>query len=83
MYSEFRPVTCVRDLEHLDAQEVAIGYHHGVFGCCPPTSAHSRAYWHGYRNGAVDGGHCEESEDQRAFRVVMHLSAHQESPWRN
>lgn len=55
---EFSPVTTLRELEALDDAEVLAGYVAGFRGAPEPvSSAVSRSYWHGWRNGRVDGGH--------------------------
>lgn len=63
--SEFRPVTTVDDLATLDQEEVVNGYVDGFGGEPEPGNNRSRSYWHGWRNGAVDGGHREADSAQR------------------
>lgn len=56
--AEFLPVTDVRDLCGLDDAHVLAGYRAGFHGEPEPVaSVYSRSWWHGWRNGAVDGGH--------------------------
>lgn len=62
--SEFQPVTTIADLETLDDAETQEGYFDGYDGEPEPGNNRSRSYWHGWRNGAVDGGHREKDEHQ-------------------
>lgn len=63
--SEFRPVSTMPDLCVLDEAEIASGYFAGLRGGPEPiASTVSRSYWHGWRNGAVDGGHQPKDEAQ-------------------
>ena len=63
--SEFRPVSTMPDLCVLDEFEIAEGYWAGLRGEPEPVaSTISRSYWHGWRNGAVDGGHRPKDEAQ-------------------
>lgn len=54
--SEFKKVETKEDLELLNQDEILDGYRSGLAGAAEPGSAHSRSYWHGWRNGRVDGG---------------------------
>lgn len=51
------PITKAADLEHLDEAELLEGYHDGRAGLPEPGNNRSFSFWHGWRNGAVDGGH--------------------------
>lgn len=55
--SEFKPVTDPDDLSLLDEEDILDGYWSGFAGAAEPGESRSRAFWHGWRNGAVDGGH--------------------------
>ena len=55
--SEFVPVTTLEDLRSLDQAEMVEGYRDGFRGEPEPGNNRSRSYWHGWRNGAVDGKH--------------------------
>lgn len=55
--SEYNPVTTLTDLDTLDDVEVVEGYHDGRSGSGEPGNNRSRSYWHGWRNGRVDGHH--------------------------
>jgi hypothetical protein len=55
-----KPVADLDDLETLDSDEVVEGYHDGRAGEPEPKGNRSRSYWHGWRNGAMDGGHIEQ-----------------------
>lgn len=55
--SEFPVVTCLSELELLNSNEIVEGYLAGFKGDPEPGSDKSKSYWHGWRNGHVDGGH--------------------------
>jgi hypothetical protein len=61
------PVTTLADLDALDDREIVAGYWSGYAGDPEPGNNHSRAYWHGWRNGAADGKHREIDEAQRVL----------------
>lgn len=56
--TEFSPVQTVDDFRTLDDGEILEGYLDGFHGEAAPCSGRSRSYWHGWRNGRVDSGHC-------------------------
>lgn len=62
--SEFQPVRTLADLESLDDEEVQDGYWSGYDGWSEPGNNRSRSFWHGWRNGAVDGKHREKDDAQ-------------------
>lgn len=51
------PITKAADLDALDDAEVVEGYHDGRANEPEPGDNRSFAYWHGWRNGMIDGGH--------------------------
>jgi hypothetical protein len=53
------PVTTIAELDTLDDAEILEGYMDGLRGEPEPGDNRSKAYWHGWRNGFVDGGHRE------------------------
>lgn len=61
------PVTKAADLVTLDPAEVLEGYNDGYSGDPEPGGNRSDAYWHGWRNGALDGGHREKDDAQAAL----------------
>ena len=61
---EFQPVSDVADACLLDEHEVSLGYRCGLANTPAPGSWASRAFWHGWRNGRVDGGHTEPDATQ-------------------
>lgn len=69
--SEFAPVTTVRDLMLLDASDIDHGYAAGIVGDPEPGSDRSRAYWHGWCVGMVDGGHSRPSLAQLQLHRSM------------
>lgn len=54
--AERAPVLTVDDLLALDGAEMVEGYNDGRNGEPPPGDNRSRAYWHGWRVGAMDAG---------------------------
>jgi hypothetical protein len=56
------PVISLMDLARLDDEEQAEGYRDGAEGL-PCGGNRSRSYWHGWRNGARDGGHRDRNGD--------------------
>lgn len=58
------PITAPTDLTELDPTDLLEGYHDGLAGEGEPGDNRSLSYWHGWRNGAVDGGHREKDEAQ-------------------
>lgn len=71
MRGERVPVTTVADLETLDDDEMIEGYRDGKAGEPEPGDNRSRSYWHGWRNGAVDGGHREIDAAQRELAAAI------------
>jgi hypothetical protein len=55
--SEFQPVRTKADLDNLDDDEMVSGYMSGYRGENEPGNDKSRSFWHGWRNGRVDGRH--------------------------
>lgn len=53
------PVLTLADLDALDDAELMEGYWDGRENAPAPGANRSRAYWHGWRNGQVDGHHAE------------------------
>lgn len=65
------PVTTIAELDRLDADEMYDGYRDGKAGEPEPGGNRSRAFWHGWRNGAVDGGHREKDEAQAILAAAV------------
>jgi len=66
------PVTTLDDLASLDQGEVIEGYRAGLDGWPEPGNNRSRSYWHGWRNGALDGKHIEkDAAHAELARVVV------------
>jgi hypothetical protein len=61
------PVTSPDELVDLVSEEVVDGYRDGLKGEPEPGGNRSRAYWHGWRNGAVDGGHRRKDDAMAAL----------------
>jgi hypothetical protein len=51
------PITKAQYLDSLDNTDVLEGYHDGRAGDPEPGDNRSFSYWHGWRNGRIDGGH--------------------------
>ena len=60
-----KPVETVAELDALDEAEVIEGYRDGYDNEPAPGDNRSVSYWHGYRNGLVDGGHATLDGAQR------------------
>lgn len=67
----FMPVRTMADLDSLDPEEIVEGYCAGHEGDPEPGHNRGRAYWHGWRNGAVDSGRrkvdCEQVQLAHAY----------------
>jgi hypothetical protein len=66
------PVRTVADLETLDHDEIVAGYMEWRADDPEPGPNRSRAYWHGWRNAAIDHRAVEpdEASTQLAHEVV-------------
>ena len=51
------PIVKAAMLDELDNQELLDGYFDGTNNEPAPGDNRSYSYWHGFRNGQVDGGH--------------------------
>lgn len=58
------PIRRKRQLDDLQHEETVEGYFDGLSGDHEPGDNRSFSYWHGWRNGAVDGGHREKDDAQ-------------------
>jgi hypothetical protein len=67
--SEFAPVETLADLVQLDEAEILDGYRSGCDGDPEPGNNRSRAFWHGWRNGAIDRG---RSKPDAASKKLAH-----------
>jgi hypothetical protein len=87
---EFLPVATIMDFQTLDEAEVLLGYMEGFDGSPVPGSGASRAFYHGWRNGMVDGGFAQPDESQRQLAAALgsqryadhHASSAIEGPFR-
>lgn len=61
------PITTLGQLAALEHDEMLAGYHDGLAGVPEPGGNRSDAYWHGWRNGRVDGGHDPKDAAQAAL----------------
>jgi hypothetical protein len=62
----------------LDEDECLAGYWAGYRNDPEPGSDKSRSFFHGWRNGRVDGGHAQTDRDQEEYarRYVAAIRAH-------
>jgi hypothetical protein len=70
------PVITVDELDSLDPVEMVEGYHDGFKNEPAPRGNRSKAYWHGWRNGMVDGGHAKIDEAQYLLAAVAKSPPH-------
>lgn len=70
--SEFTPIDSKDQLEFLCDFECLSGYLAGLRGESECGSDKSKSYWHGWRNGRVDGGHekLDDAQIKLAREVV-------------
>ena len=66
------PITDPAELTGLDDAETVEGYMDGHNGEPEPGDNRSKSYWHGWRNGSIDGGHREKdaAAAELARRVI-------------
>lgn len=67
----FQPVETLVDFHSLDEGDVLCGYMDGLQGLPCELRQVSRAYWHGWRNGVVDGGFVEMDEAQLKLEAAF------------
>lgn len=60
--SAFEPVRTLEDLLTLDPHEITAGYTEFQRGDPEPGPNRGRAYWHGWRNAAIDHGQIEKDD---------------------
>lgn len=60
----FNDITTVEQLNELNSDDMVRGYRAG-YSNTPNFTEKDRAYWHGYMNGQVDGGHMQSSRTQQ------------------
>lgn len=65
------PITTIADLDTLDSDEIVEGYRDGRSGEPEPGNNRSRSYWHGWRNGMVDGGRLKLTPEMGALGEVV------------
>lgn len=70
--SEWQPVETLNDLDTLDGDEIMEGYWAGHDGWPEPGNNQTRSFWHGWRNGAVDGHHREKDAAQAELARVVY-----------
>jgi len=62
-----RPVATVAELAELDTDEIVEGYRDGRADAPEPGDNRSRAYYHGWRCGAMDAGRLEIDATHRGL----------------
>lgn len=65
--SDRTPVSTLAELNTLNSDEIVEGYRDGIRGEPEPGNNRSKSYWHGWRNGRVDGKHAESDWAQQAL----------------
>ena len=63
-------VTTIDELETLDTDEVIEGYRDGRGNEPEPQGNRSKSYWHGWRNGMIDGGHMKSDAASKALAAA-------------
>lgn len=63
------PITTTEQLDNLDSKEIMQGYWDGYDNEPEPGNNRSLSYWHGWRNGQVDGKH---KQADKAMRLLAH-----------
>jgi len=64
------PVMTLEELDTLNSDDVIEGYFDGRANEPEPGGNRSKSYWHGWRNGMVDGHHMEKDA---AMAILAHL----------
>lgn len=59
------PITKNQQLLKLDDKEILAGYLDGYENAPAPGNNRSYSYWHGWRNGKVDGKHAKIDSSQQ------------------
>jgi hypothetical protein len=72
------PVTTISELQELEDSEILEGYVDGRSNEPMPGDNRSKAYWHGWRNGQVDGGHAKI--DNAQMELVKKVVAEWKKP---
>ena len=72
------PVTTLVDLDALNDDEILHGYRDGRKNDPEPGGNRSRAYWHGWRNGRVDGRHVADPDPAQQQLVRLWLDRERE-----
>ncbi|MBO1073781.1 hypothetical protein [Roseomonas marmotae] len=67
----FQPVETLSDFYSLDEGDVLCGYMDGIQGLPCDVQQVSRSYWHGWRNGVVDGGFIEPDEAHQKLEAAF------------
>lgn len=61
-----KPISSVAELVEVDNDDDLFeGYQDGRANEPEPKGNRSKSYWHGWRNGQVDGGHAESDDAQK------------------
>jgi hypothetical protein len=68
------PVNSASQLQCLDDEQVFQGYLVGLRNQPYDPETHSYSFWHGWRNGQVDGGYAEM--DAAQYQLVAELCEH-------
>lgn len=76
--SEYQPISSLRELDLLDADDIVAGYRAGRDGASEPGSDKSKSYWHGWRNAMMDRRQIphDEASTSLAREFVLKQRAH-------
>lgn len=67
MSNEHKKISTLAGVATLDKEEISDGYWSGMRNEPEPTAEKSNSFFHGWRNGMVDGGHAEIDAEQMAL----------------
>lgn len=70
--SEYSKIATKADLSNVNDDECVDGYRSGLKNGETPSSLHSKSFWHGWRNGMVDGGHMNIDGEMMELAREMH-----------
>lgn len=74
------PVKTLVVLNQLDSDEIYAGYQSGRRGDDEPGHNRSFSFWHGWRNGLVDGGYAEKDDAQMLLAKAVVAECRADKP---
>ena len=63
-------VSTMDELVEFDTDEIIEGYFDGRENEPEPQGNRSKSYWHGWRNGMIDGGHMKSDAASKALTAA-------------